>query len=167
MSLKEEKMKDKIIAYGKEYIDNFKQNPLSATAVLTIQIIFILGWGVFFLYLLWLYSSFVIPGVTNPKGNIYADTLYTILLTAVYPYCCYKHFTEIKIMGNILLADLRFFVIPGTQRGSAFAFFSFRNVYGLLGTMTELFDFLHNHNMELQKNFVFSVTINQSFHIAT
>jgi len=36
-----------------------------------------------------------------------------------------------------------------------------------LGTMTELFDFLHNHNMELQKNFVFSVTINQSFHIAT
>lgn len=89
-SQKEEKMKDKIIAYGKEYIDNFKQNPLSATAVLTIQIIFILGWGVFFLYLLWLYSSFVIPGVTNPKGNIYADTLYTILLTAVYPYCCYK-----------------------------------------------------------------------------
>ena len=87
---KEEKMKDKIIAYGKEYIDNFKQNPLSATAVLTMQIIFVLGWGVFFLYLLWLYSSFVIPGVTNPKGNIYADTLYTILLTAVYPYCCYK-----------------------------------------------------------------------------
>lgn len=70
-------------------------------------------------------------------------------------------------MGNILLADLRFFVIPGTQRGSAFAFFPFKNVYGLLGTMTELFDFLHNHNMELQKNFVFSVTINQSFHIAT
>ena len=89
-SQKEEKMKDKIIAYGKEYIDNFKQNPLSATAVLTMQIIFVLGWGVFFLYLLWLYSSFVIPGVTNPKGNIYADTLYTILLTAVYPYCCYK-----------------------------------------------------------------------------
>ena len=83
-------MKDKIIAYGKEYIDNFKQNPLSATAVLIMQIIFVLGWGVFFLYLLWLYSSFVIPGVTNPKGNIYADTLYTILLTAVYPYCCYK-----------------------------------------------------------------------------
>ena len=87
---KEEKMKDKIIAYGKEYIDNFKQNPLSATAVLIMQITFVLGWGVFFLYLLWLYSSFVIPGVTNPKGNIYADTLYTILLTAVYPYCCYK-----------------------------------------------------------------------------
>ena len=37
---------------GKEYIDNFKQNPLSATAVLTMQIIFVLGWGVFFLYLL-------------------------------------------------------------------------------------------------------------------
>ena len=45
-------MKDKIIAYGKEYIDNFKQNPLSATAVLTIQIIFILGWGVYFYYIL-------------------------------------------------------------------------------------------------------------------
>ena len=43
-------MKDKIIAYGKEYIDNFKQNPLSATAVLTMQIIFILGWGTFYMF---------------------------------------------------------------------------------------------------------------------
>ena len=72
-------MKDKIITYGKEYVSNFKQNPLSTTAVLIMQIIFILGWGIFFLYLFRLYSSFVIPGVTNPKGNIYADTLYTIL----------------------------------------------------------------------------------------
>ena len=58
-------------------------------------------------------------------------------------------------MGNILLAYLRFFIVPGIQRSSAFAFFPFGNVYGLLGTMTELFDFLYNHNMELQKNFVF------------
>lgn len=63
-------------------------------------------------------------------------------------------------MGNILLAYLRFFIVPGIQRSSAFAFFPFRNVYGLLGTMTELFDFLSKHNMELQKNFVFSVIIN-------
>ena len=36
-------MKNGIIAYGKEYINNFKQNPLSATAVLIMQIIFVLG----------------------------------------------------------------------------------------------------------------------------
>ncbi len=83
-------MKDKIAAYGKEYIRNFKQNPLSATAVLIMQIIFILGWGVFFLYLLRLYFSFVIPGITDPKGNIYADTLYAIFLTFVYTYCIYR-----------------------------------------------------------------------------
>ena len=169
-------MKDKIIAYGKEYIDNFKQNPLSATAVLTMQIIFVLGWGVFFLYLLWLYSSFVIPGVTNPKGNIYADTLYTILLTAVYPYCCYKfgkmlfssHTSQkLKLWAIFCSLICAFLLFPAHNGVQLLPFFPFRNVYGLLGTMTELFDFLHNHNMELQKNFVFSVTINQSFHIAT
>ena len=44
-------MKDKIITYGKEYVSNFKQNPLSATAILTMQIIFILGWGTFYMFL--------------------------------------------------------------------------------------------------------------------
>ena len=122
------KMKNKIAAYGKEYISNFKQNPLSATAVLIMQIIFVLGWGVFFLYLLRLYLSFVIPGITDPKGNIYADTLYAILLTAVYPYCCYKFgkmlfssHTSLKlkvwaIFCSLICAFLLFPAYSGVQR---------------------------------------------------
>ena len=79
-----EKMKDKIIAYGKEYIDNFKQNPLSATAVLTIQIIFILGWGVYFYYILGNIITIVIPGQSGPKSNIYVECADIIIQTLVY-----------------------------------------------------------------------------------
>ena len=77
-------MKDKIIAYGKEYIDNFKQNPLSATAVLTIQIIFILGWGVYFYYILGNIITIVIPGQSGPKSNIYVECADIIIQTLEY-----------------------------------------------------------------------------------
>ena len=61
-------MKDKIIAYGKEYIDNFKQNPLSATAILTMQIIFILGWGVYFYYIWATLLQLLFPGNRGLKA---------------------------------------------------------------------------------------------------
>ncbi len=85
-SQKEEKMKDKIIAYGKEYTSNFKQNPLSATAVLIMQIIFVLGWGVYFYYILGNIITIVIPGQSGPKSNIYVECADIIIQTLVYTY---------------------------------------------------------------------------------
>ena len=81
-----EKMKDKIIAYGKGYIDNFEQNPLSATAVLIMQIIFVLGWGVYFYYILGNIITIVIPGQSGPKSNIYVECADIIIQTLVYTY---------------------------------------------------------------------------------
>ena len=83
-------MKKKIITYGREYIENFKQKPLPTIFTLLIRIVFILGWGCFYIYLYRLYSSFIIPGIVEPKGNVYADTLYAIFLTFVYTYCIYR-----------------------------------------------------------------------------
>ena len=85
-SLKEEKMKDKIITYGKEYVSNFKQNPLSATAVLIMQIIFVLGWGVYFYYILGNIITIVIPGQSGPKSNIYVECADIIIQALVYTY---------------------------------------------------------------------------------
>ena len=79
-------MKDKIIAYGKEYTSNFKQNPLSATAVLIMQIIFVLGWGVYFYYILGNIITIVIPGQSGPKSNIYVECADIIIQTLVYTY---------------------------------------------------------------------------------
>ena len=83
-------MKQQITTYFREYYNNFKQKPLQGSAVLAMQILFLLGWGMLYTYLYRLYTSFIIPGITEPKGNIYADTAYTLILTIIYSYCFYK-----------------------------------------------------------------------------
>ncbi len=83
-------MKQQIATYFREYRENFRQKPFQTAAVLILQILFLLGWGLFFYYLYRLYASFIIPGRTEPKGNIYTDTLYALILITVYPYCFYK-----------------------------------------------------------------------------
>ena len=87
-------MKDKIIAYGKEYIDNFKQNPLSATAVLTMQIIFILGWGTFYMFLCERYIKYIIPGRTYTKSAIYPEAFSLTVIAFVFLFFICKIFTS-------------------------------------------------------------------------
>lgn len=83
-------MKQQITTYFREYRENFRQKPFQTAAVLIMQILFLLGWGLFFYYLSLQYIRYIIPGISEPKGNIYTDTLYALILITVYPYCFYK-----------------------------------------------------------------------------
>ena len=105
-SLKEEKMKDKIIAYGKEYIDNFKQNPLSATAILTMQIIFILGWGTFYMFLCERYIKYIIPGRTYTKSAIYPEAFSLTVIAFVFLFFICKSFKTLFLNNNLLKPKL-------------------------------------------------------------
>ena len=105
-SLKEEKMKDKIIAYGKEYIDNFKQNPLSTTAILTMQIIFILGWGTFYMFLCERYIKYIIPGRTYTKSAIYPEAFSLTVIAFVFLFFICKSFKTLFLNNNLLKPKL-------------------------------------------------------------
>ena len=101
-----EKMKDKIIAYGKEYIDNFKQNPLSATAILTMQIIFILGWGTFYMFLCERYIKYIIPGRTYTKSAIYPEAFSLTVIAFVFLFFICKSFKTLFLNNNLLKPKL-------------------------------------------------------------
>ena len=99
-------MKDKIIAYGKEYIDNFKQNPLSATAILTMQIIFILGWGTFYMFLCERYIKYIIPGRTYTKSAIYPEAFSLTVIAFVFLFFICKSFKTLFLNNNLLKPKL-------------------------------------------------------------
>ena len=102
MSLKVNKMKNKIAAYGKEYINNFNQNPLSATAVLIMQIIFILGWGTFYTFLCERYIRYIIPGRTYTKTAIYPETFSLTVIAFIFSFFIYKSFRTLFLNNNTL-----------------------------------------------------------------
>ena len=102
MSLKVNKMKNKIAAYGKEYINNFKQNPLSATAVLIMQIIFVLGWGTFYTFLCERYIRYIIPGRTYTKTAIYPETFSLTVIAFIFSFFIYKSFRTLFLNNNTL-----------------------------------------------------------------
>ena len=83
-------MKQQITTYFREYYNNFKQKPLQGSAVLAMQILFLLGWGMFYTYLYRLYTSFIIPGISQPKGNIYVETINCILQLLIFTYIFIK-----------------------------------------------------------------------------
>ena len=105
-SQKEEKMKDKIITYGKEYVSNFKQNPLSATAILTKQIIFILGWGTFYMFLCERYIKYIIPGRTYTKSAIYPEAFSLTVIAFVFLFFICKSFKTLFLNNNLLKPKL-------------------------------------------------------------
>ena len=83
-------MKQQIATYFREYRENFRQKPFQTAAVLIMQILFLFGWGLFFYYLSLQYIRYIIPGISEPKGNIYVETINGILQLIVFSYVVVK-----------------------------------------------------------------------------
>ena len=83
-------MKQQIATYFREYRENFRQKPFQTAAVLILQILFLLGWGLFFYYLSLQYIRYIIPGISEPKGNIYVETINGVLQLIIFSYVVVK-----------------------------------------------------------------------------
>jgi len=92
-------MKKKIITYGREYIENFKQNKRQSYAVLAMQILFLLGWGIFFYDVPRYFIRYYIPGDLQTKGNIYAELISDSILFIIFTFVFYK-FCKIMLSNH-------------------------------------------------------------------
>ena len=83
-------MKQQIATYFREYRENFRQKPFQTAAVLILQILFLLGWAAYFYYTIKHYANVIIPGKSEPKGNIYIETIDYTLELLIYAYVFIK-----------------------------------------------------------------------------
>ena len=75
-------MINNISAWGKNYLQNFREHPGKATVALALQIVFLIGWKQ--------YTLFVIPGIVPGKGNVYANVAFVVLITIVGIYASFR-----------------------------------------------------------------------------
>ena len=80
-------MINNISAWGKNYLQNFREHPGKATVALALQIVF---WGHFYYFLYKQYTLFVIPGIVPGKGNVYANVAFVVLITIVGIYVSFR-----------------------------------------------------------------------------
>ncbi len=85
-----QKMKQQIATYFREYRENFRQKPFQTVLVLILQILFLLGWAAYFYYTVKHYATVIIPGKSEPKGNIYIETIDDTLELLIYAYVFIK-----------------------------------------------------------------------------
>ena len=83
-------MINNISAWGKNYLQNFREHPGKTTAALALQIVFLIGWGHFYYFLYKQYTLFVIPGIVPGKGNVYANVAFVVLITIVGIYISFR-----------------------------------------------------------------------------
>ena len=85
--------------YFREYYNNFKQKPLLGSIVLAMQILFLLGWGIFFYFSFKIFITYYIPGISYPKTNFYADLIADAIILILYGFVFYK-FSKIMFSNH-------------------------------------------------------------------
>lgn len=104
------------------------QHPLSNLMLLTIRLLFLCGWSFFYFFLYRMYTVIIFPGRTY-QGNIYAYTIFTIILTVAYSYFFYHFFRIIFIKNKPLKA--RIIALAGSVLCAWIAFLMFAIIYEL------------------------------------
>ncbi len=92
-------MKQQITTYFREHYNIFKQKPLQGSAVLAMQIPFLLGWAMFFYFSLKDFFVYYIPGNLQTKGNIYAELTSDSIILILYSFVFYK-FSKIMLSNQ-------------------------------------------------------------------
>ncbi len=125
-------MKQQIATYFREYRENFRQKPFQASIVLILQILFLLGWGLFYYILIGQYIKYIIPGKIESKTPIYPESIFFIFISILYSYCFYKFFkimfsnrysTRAKI--GVFLASVSFSILAYPLHIGIHSLFSF------------------------------------------